>query len=237
MFTEFIEPPSEAFIVDGFDFLYKSKLIDSNNKLSGIGQLIVETRLDLTDALTLLYAHNTNYHVFRKVFKIICICSFLKTGPEDLFYLDVNKNTKKQILEKLSVDSYNSEHVLLLHIFKYMEETPGENVFNIELFNQIQQIYQNQINKLIKIYDKYAIKFGNVSKEDAETNIIYSFNYGFKESRAFKSGDNFKFNEQVCNLDKALFSFNKYSSIIFYSNINVNGKLNISIISPYLFTE
>lgn len=76
MFTEFIEPPREDYIVDGFDFSYKFNLINSDNKLSGIGQLITETHLDLTDALTLLYAYNTNYHVFRKVFKIICICSF-----------------------------------------------------------------------------------------------------------------------------------------------------------------
>jgi HrpA-like RNA helicase len=237
MFTEFIEPPREDYIVDGFDFSYKFNLINSDNKLSGIGQLITETHLDLTDGLTLLYAYNTNYHVFRKVFKIICICSFLKTGPEDLFYLDVNKNTKKQILEQLSADSYNSEHVLLLQIYKYIEETPGTNIFNIELFNQIEQVYQNQVNKLVKIYDKYAINFSNVSKEDAETNIIYSFNYGFKESRAFKSGGIFKFNDLVCNLDKAFFNYEKYASIVFYSNINVNGKLNISIISPYLFVE
>ena len=37
MFTEFIEPPLEDFIVDGFDFSYKNGLIGSNNKLSNIG--------------------------------------------------------------------------------------------------------------------------------------------------------------------------------------------------------
>lgn len=237
MFTDFIEPPLEDFIVDGFDFSYKNGLIGSNNKLSNIGQLVVETRLDLTDALTLLYAYNTNYHVFRKVFKIICICSFLKTGPDDLFYADVDKNKKTSIIEKLLGDSYNSEHILLLQIYNYIKETPDESIFNLELFNQIKPIYKNQITKLVKIYDRYAIKFGNINKDDTETNIIYSFNYGFKESRAFKSDNQFKFNGLVCNLDKAIFDFNKYSSIIFYSNINISGKLNISVISPYLFKE
>ena len=77
----------------------------------------------------------------------------------------------------------------------------------------------------------------NIKQDETELNIIYSFNFGFKEWRAFKSGGEFKFNGMTCDISKSPFDFNKFSSIIFYTNIYVSNKFNVSIISPYLFTE
>ncbi len=237
MFTEFIEPPTEAFIVDGFDFSYKNNLIDEENKLSQIGKLVVETRLDITDALALLYAYNTNFHVFRKVFRIITICSYLKSGVDDFFYKDIDEKKKAKILNKFAEPAYNSDHLLLYFIYKYIEEKQDESIFNIELFRQIETVYKNQVNKLVKIYEKYNIRLGNIKQDETELNIIYSFNFGFKEWRAFRSGGEFKFNGMTCDTSKSPFDFNKFSSIIFYSNIYVSNKFNVSIVSPYLFSE
>ena len=37
--------------------------------------------------------------------------------------------------------------------------------------------------------------FDDIKKEDLNTNIIKSFNYGYGFNRAFKSGSNYKFND------------------------------------------
>jgi pre-mRNA-splicing factor ATP-dependent RNA helicase DHX15/PRP43 len=233
MFTKFIEPPGEKYILDGFDFSIKNKLIGKDMTLSDIGKLIVDSRLDLTDGLTLIYAWNISTIVFKKVFKIISICSFLKSGINDFFYEDIDKNKKNNILKELKNNSSNSEHILLLQLYKYIEDNQNIGIFNIQLFKKIEQIYSNQIDKLEKLYNKYDIKI-DVNKKDLDKNIIQAFNFGYKEFRAYRVGNEFKYNGLKCNLDKAEFKFTNFSSIIFYSNINVNNKFNISICSPYI---
>ena len=77
MFTHFIEPPGEKFITNGFDFAFSNGLLGPDNKLNQIGKLVIESRLDVMDGLALLYAWNISSLVFKDVFKIITICSFL----------------------------------------------------------------------------------------------------------------------------------------------------------------
>ena len=45
-------------------------------------------------------------------------------------------------------------------IYQYIEEKPDESLFNKDLFKQIEQVYKNQVNKLVSMYDKYN-NFGN----------------------------------------------------------------------------
>jgi hypothetical protein len=58
MFTHFIEPPNEKFITNGFNFAFENRLIGSDKTLSKIGRLIVESRFDVMDGLSLIYAYN-----------------------------------------------------------------------------------------------------------------------------------------------------------------------------------
>jgi HrpA-like RNA helicase len=89
MLTEFIEPPQQSFIEDGFGFLLDNGCIE-DNKISRIGKLISQSRLDITDGLCLVYAYSINRDVFYKVFNIICIYSLLKKSIDDLFFDDIN---------------------------------------------------------------------------------------------------------------------------------------------------
>ena len=240
MFTEFIEPPLQSYITDGFNFIIENGLTDSEFKLSHIGNLIVESRLDVTDGLSLIYAWNIDSQVFKIVFNIICICSFLKSGPEDFFYKDVDDEIKNKLLKKLVKDSSNSEHILLYKMFKYIENNLDKSIFNVELFKNIKKIYDSQIEKITSLYEKFNIVLSqDINKEDEDTNIIKSINYGYKSNRAFRSKGDFKYNGLKCNLDKSTINFtsDKFISIIFYSNILINGKFNVSIISPYLLEE
>jgi pre-mRNA-splicing factor ATP-dependent RNA helicase DHX15/PRP43 len=235
MFTQFIEPPNESYIVDGFDFSIGSGIISPEGFITPIGKLIVDSRLDVMDGLTMLYAYNISSIAFKKVFKIISICSIIKSGPEDFFYSDINPDTKTNILNRFKKTSSNSEHILLYQIYKFIESDPNESIFNLDLFKQIEQVYSKQIDKITRIYEKANISI-DVEKKDLDHNVICAFNYGYKTNRAFRRGKEFKFNNINCNLDKLVFDYSTstYSSIIFYSNIMVNGKFNIGICSPFL---
>jgi HrpA-like RNA helicase len=235
MFLNFIEPPSKHFILNGFDFAYSNGLIDKDNKLSIIGQLVIESKLDIMDSIALIYAHNISELVFKTVFKIISICSLLKSSINDLFYEDTNNSVKKKIINKLLSESDNSEHLLLYNLYKYIEINKNSGIFNLILFDNITNIYLRQINKLEYIYSKYNIKLDDIKKKNLNTNIINSFCYGYKTNRAFKSSQGFKYNYKVVDLSKCLVKFNSnVNSIIFYSNLYWFNKLNIFICSPYL---
>jgi len=235
MFMHFIEPPGEKFILNGFDFAYSNQLIGIDDKLTKIGLLILETRLDVMDGLSLLWAYNLSGLVFKAVFKIISICSYLKSGVNDLFNSDIDLKIKSKLIDKFISKSYNSEHVLLYNLYKYILEHKNIGIFNLELVNQINDIYSRQIERLEQMYSRFNIGLKEVKKKDFETNIINSFGYGYKSNRAFKSSMGYKYNGILVDLSKCVIKFKpEINSIIFYSNLNWSKKLNITICSPYL---
>ena len=236
MFTDFIDPPLESFITDGFDFALKNELI-INNTLSKKGNLIIKSRLDIMDGLTLLYASNISDEVFNKVFKIICIQSYLKHGINDFFYKNIDDIKKEKIIKKLSKKCDNSEHILLLEIYEYITLNKNIGIFDIKLFNQIEKLYNSQIEKMEKLFKRYNIQIKNTINKKINHNIICAFNYGFKSNRALKKGKQFEYNNMMCDNSKFIFQYNNYKSIIFYSNLYINGKLNIQIISPWILEE
>ena len=239
MFTHFIEPPSEKFITNGFDFSITNGLIGKDNTLSKMGRLIVESRLDVMDGLSLIYAYNISGLVFKIVFKIISICSFLKSGIMDLFYEDIDEQIKTKIVNKLISESENSEHLLLYNLYKKIDSSKDfgkdSGIFNLELFDSIQNAYSRQIEKLESIYLKFDIKINNVKKKDLKSNIINSLAFGYKTNRAFKSSKGFKYNDILVDLGKCIIKPKQNtSSIFFYTNLAWSGKLNLMICSPYL---
>jgi hypothetical protein len=235
LFTHFIEPPGEKFILNGFNFAIENKLIGTDSLLSNIGNLVVESKLDVQDGLSLLYAWNISSLVFKTVFKIITICSFLKTGINDLFYEDIDNNIKNNIIQKLLKNSNKSEHILLYNLYKYIESNKEEGIFEIKKFNSINLTYQNQIDKLEKIYQKFSIAIDDIKKYDFNKNIINSFGYGYKSNRVFRSNNGYKYNNIIVDLSKCTVKFDQTNqSIIFYLNLNWSNKLNIMICSPYL---
>lgn len=235
MFLHFIEPPREKFILDGFDFAYSNNLVGSDNKLTMIGQLVLETRLDVMDGLSLLWAWNISNLVFKAVFKIICVLTYLKSGITNLFYMDVEPVNKNNLISKMLASSDNSEHVLLYNLYKFIGDNKNSGMFNIELYDMISNIYSRQIEKLERMYSRYGINLDMEKKNDFETNIINSFGYGYKSNRAFKSAHGYKYNDKLVDLSKCVVKFKSTTnSIIFYSNLNWLGKLNIMICSPYL---
>ena len=234
MFTHLIEPPGEKFIENGFDFAISQGLIAPDNTLSKIGRLIVESRLDVMDGLSLIYAYSISLSLFQDVFKIISICSFLKTGIYDLFY-DKNDFNVKKIINKLVKISKDSEHLFLHHLYKYIETNTEKGIFNFELIKSINNAYSRQIDKIESLYKKFNIKLNNLNKNNLETNIIKSLGYGYKYNSIFKSAHGYKFNDKLVDLSKCIIQPQKNcSTLFFYTNLSWSEKLYVMICSPYL---
>lgn len=235
MFLHFVEPPEEKFIFNGFEFGLENKLLGPDNKLNKIGYLVLESRLDVMDGLSLIWAWNISSLVFKAVFKIISICSYLKTGIDDLFFTDIDLEVKKKIIERIVSKSASSEHLVMYNLYKHIEKNKNSGLFNLELYSQIENIYSRQIDKINYIYSKFNIGLNEVKKKDFDTNIINSFGYGYKSNRAFKSSQGYKYNGLKADLSKCVVKFKpNTNSIIFYSNLNWSNKLNLIICSPYL---
>jgi HrpA-like RNA helicase len=232
MLTEFIQPPLQSYIEDGFSFLINNNCIE-NNKLSHMGRLVTASRLDITDGLSLIYAYNISKLVFNKVFKIICIYSLLKKSINDLFFEDIEDSERESILKKLSKDCDNSEHLLLYKIYKTIDnDTKVNKVFNINLFNNIKKLFESQKDRLYDLYSKFNIKI-DIKKNTSNKNVICSFNYGFKDYKVINKNNKFYYNNIICEI-KSTFKYDNINNLIFYLNIFINGKLNINIISPFI---
>ena len=117
MFSEFIQPPLNSFIVNAIDFLINNNIINSDKKINKLGLLIAESRFDVMDALSLLYAYNYNINIFDSVLFIICIYSKINNIKE-LFFEDVEKDTLNKFIKDIFNTFNNSEHILLIQIFK-----------------------------------------------------------------------------------------------------------------------
>lgn len=238
MYVNFIETPYEPFIIHGIGINIKYGLINDEMRLSQSGKLIVNSKLNIFDGLSLIYANNISSETFDNVLKIICVQSFIKHGCEDWFYSHVKPHIKKSILTQFISKALNSEHVLLGLIYDHIEQKSGGKIFNIETFQNIKKMYLNQKIKLEKTFKKFNIEISNIETGNLQQNIIYSFNYGYRENKTFRKIINKKntirYQNLLCSTSKAIFKYDKFSSIIFHSNLLINGKLNITICSPYL---
>jgi HrpA-like RNA helicase len=236
VFQQLIEPPSKKYIDDAFDFVIENKLI-VDNILSPLGELIVETNLDIRDAICLHYAYNLDITIFKKAFLIISIYSNIK-DIEDLFYKDIRHISVQSILKDLKTSCNNSEHILLMHLYNYIFENNDSSIFNMFLIKKILKDYKSQLYKILPIYKKYDIKMENNKIRNTENkNIIECFNYGYKSRIAYKKDDNYIYNGLICSINKTIFNTKKVKKIIFCKNIYLNGKFYISILSSVLKDE
>jgi len=179
IFKLLIEPPSESYITDGFDFAIENKLIE-NDMLSKLGEMIVETNLDIKDGLVLHYIYNLNKNLFSKVFLIICIYVNIKK-IEDLFYKDIRSHNKKNILDTIKQNCNNSEHIILLNLYNYINENSENGLFNTILLKKISKDYKSQLYKILPIFKNFDIKIPDIKiSENENENIINGFNYGYK---------------------------------------------------------
>ena len=70
-------------------------------------------------------------------------------------------------------------------------------------------------------------------EDTSNKNVIYSFNYGFKDYKVINKNNKFYYNNIICEI-KSIFKYDNTNNLIFYLNIFINGKLNINIISPFI---
>jgi HrpA-like RNA helicase len=229
IFQLLIEPPSKSYVDDGFNFSIENGLIE-DNIITRLGEMIVETKLDIKDGLVMHYIYNLNKNLFNRTFLIISIYSNIKK-IDDLFYKDVKERDKKNILDGIKDNCDNSEHILLLDLYNYIYENNDTDLFNSVLIKKISSDYKSQLYKILPIYKIYDLKIKDLeSKMKDNENIINSFNYGYRSYTAIKKDGKFIFNGIKCDTKSAL-NLKKIEKFVFCKNLFVAGKLYISILS------
>ena len=170
IFENFIQPPKKEYIDDGFDFLIRNNLVSKDLIINKLGRLINISRLDVQDALSLVYAYNISKDVFDAVFLIICAYTKIKSMDE-LFFNDKNnekdnnnRNIKdSKIAKEIMKDSNNSDHVFVYNVFKRFNKTDGKNnkVFNTSTLKSIQKLFEYQKKTLYSLYKRFDYKLYN----------------------------------------------------------------------------
>ncbi len=193
--------------------------------------MIVETNLDIRDALVLHYAYSLNKNLFSKIFLIISIYSNIKK-IDDLFYKDIEHVDIKHILNDMKKNCNNSEHILLLHLYNYIFENNDSGLFNMFLIRKILKDYKSQLYKILPIFKTYNIQMDDIKSNNTDNeNIIDCFNYGYSSRIAHKHDDHYIFNGLKCTVNETIFNTKKVKKIIFCKNLYLNGKFYISILT------
>lgn len=244
VFDKLIQPPAKKYIDDGFNFLIEHKLID-NNYLSELGKLIIDSKMEVFEGLTLLHAYQYGKSMFKKVFLIICILEKVNEGIKDFFFEDIDESIIKKTIKKINYD--NSDFILLYKLYHLVSENKDNPNFNTKTCNEIKKLYNNNFKKIHSVYRKKNYKYDvekfnnhdnknnnkNNNQDDEKTinnKIISCFHKGFSTNKAIKKGNKFYYNKIECKFDSEV-NTSKLKEIIFFSNIFITDKLKLTTIS------
>jgi HrpA-like RNA helicase len=176
IFENFIQPPKKEYIDDGFDFLARNNLVNKDGTVNKLGRLVNISRMDVQDALSLVYAYNVSREVFDAVLLVICAYTKIK-NMEELFFNDVNLEKSKDIREnknakEIMKDSNNSEHVFIYKIISKFNKGDSKNnkIFNTSTLKSIQKIFENQKKILYKLFKRFDYKLYNDNRNNTNRN-------------------------------------------------------------------
>lgn len=244
IFENFIQPPKKEYIDDGFDFLVRNNLVNNDGTVNKLGRLVNISRMDVQDALSLVYAYNISREVFDAVFLIICAYTKIK-NMEELFFNDVNQEKSKDIREnkhakEIMKDSNNSEHVFIYKVISKFNKGVNNKIFNTSTLKSIQKIFENQKKTLYKLFKRFDYKLYNKDRNKKgggntiEKEIILSFCFGYKDNIVNRKDKQIIFNNIICDTSKTFVDTSKANKFIFYSNVLIKNKLYIGVVSPYV---
>jgi HrpA-like RNA helicase len=244
IFENFIQPPKKEYIDDGFDFLVRNNLVNKDGTVNKLGRLVNISRMDVQDALSLVYAYNVSREVFDAVFLIICAYTKIK-NMEELFFNDVNQEKSKDIREnkhakEIMKDSNNSEHVFIYKVISKFNRGVNNKIFNTSTLKSIQKIFENQKKTLYKLFKRFDYKLYNKDRNKKgggntiEKEIILSFCFGYKDNIVNRKDKQIIFNNIICDTSKTFVDTSKANKFIFYSNVLIKNKLYIGVVSPYV---
>lgn len=261
IFENFIQPPKKEYIDDGFDFLARNNLVNKDGTVNKLGRLVNISRMDVQDALSLVYAYNVSREVFDAVLLVICAYTKIK-NMEELFFNDVNLEKSKEVKEnkhakEIMKDSNNSEHVFIYKVISKFNKGDSKNnkIFNTSTLKSIQKIFENQKKTLYKLFKRFDYKLYNNNNRNKkggsiqdqnhdvdmleggsniEKDIVLSFCFGYKDNIVNRKDKQIIFNNIACDTSKTIVDISKANKFIFYSNVLIKNKLYIGIVSPYI---
>lgn len=261
IFENFIQPPKKEYIDDGFDFLARNNLINKDGTVNKLGRLVNISRMDVQDALSLVYAYNVSREVFDAVFLVICAYTKIK-NMDELFFNDVKDEKSKDIKDnkhakEIMKESSNSEHVFIYKVISKFNKGNSNKIFNVSTIKSIQKIFENQKKTLYKLFKRFDYilynnnrnknkKGGSMQDQDQhsynlegggntiEKDIILSFCFGYKDNIVNRKDKQILFNNITCDTSKTFVDTSKANKFIFYSNVLIKNKLYVGVMSPYI---
>lgn len=149
IFTKFIEPPRENFIVTGINILIQLGLIE-NGEITKIGQIVSDIGIKIPSSLSLLMGNI--YNCFDEINKIISLIEACKGNLNELFIhpvLIVHENVEK--LKKLK-EKFKKRKKLFNHI-------TGDHLSLLNIYNQFNNVFKkNKKNEnLMIILQKWCL--------------------------------------------------------------------------------
>jgi HrpA-like RNA helicase len=260
IFENFIQPPKKEYIDDGFDFLARNNLVNKDGTVNKLGRLVNISRMDVQDALSLVYAYNVSREVFDAVFLVICAYTKIK-NMDELFFNDVRDEKSKNIKDnkhakEIMKESSNSEHVFIYKVISRFNKGNSNKIFNVSTLKSIQKIFENQKKTLYKLFKRFDYtlynnnrnrnkKGGSMQDQDQhsynlegggtiERDILLSFCFGYKDNIVNRKDKQIIFNNITCDTSKTFVDTSKANKFIFYSNVLIKNKLYVGVMSPYI---
>ncbi|AYV76414.1 MAG: HrpA-like RNA helicase [Terrestrivirus sp.] len=206
MLNNFIQPPTKKYVDSFIDTLQKLNLVDSN-KITKLGEIIVETQTDPIDGVCLLLAYKLN--CMREVASVISLLDVMKNNMGELFIKpkmpekEDNSNYRRLMDKyKKSIKKLNhpyGDHIVLYKIInKYrslrnknkekLNQWAYEKFIKLNVLNRAHEQYHKLKNNCLKIFenqDKQSesnddINFEEIKKFELADKILLCFIYGNK---------------------------------------------------------
>lgn len=176
MFTRFIEPPRENYIVSSINTLMQLGVVE-NNKISKLGKKVIKVGGNTPmDGLALIFSkiYNCSYEMS----KIISLIDAININIDTLFYIPRRRIDKQEYMKEL--EKFNKirrkfkhkygDHLSLLNIYTKFENFRKKYDTNkLQKWCRDNYLKYNILQKAIRYYHKTRRQIRNIDISDIET--------------------------------------------------------------------
>ena len=260
MFTNFIEPPRENYIISGINTLTQIGIIE-NNKITKLGQKVVEVGGNTPmDGLALIFSkiYNCSYEMS----KIVSLIDAVHINIDNLFYIPRRRKDKREYNQEL--EKFNKarkkfkhkygDHLSLLNIytkFEYLNKKHKNNPDKVQKWCRDNYLKYNILKKAIRYYHKTRRRIRNIDISDIgvdkredilntkiDDRILASLLIAYRTNTAVSSHGNYR---TIYSKDLSKIKLSRYSFLalkkadpknVFYNELVISrGRPSLNIVS------
>jgi pre-mRNA-splicing factor ATP-dependent RNA helicase DHX15/PRP43 len=246
LMQQLMDPPKKPYVNVARDIYVLYKIIDPNEKITKIGQNIIQfSSLSINRALFLIYAYQL--HCAKEASIILAMAEKLSGKLSNLFYKadticqsNCTRPASNELIQKLV--QKKSDHLTYLKIFEEFKKSPDQRAWTkkygirMDLLNSVDKISRNYYYKIINIHKKPQPS--RVTDIDIKKNIVEALESSHKHLIAMKMTPKFSkiIIEGKINKDSAILYNYKRKDLLnkkfIYDEItNINGTWEFNIVT------